>query len=357
MRKVNTADLVPGMVTAENVYNYVNQLILPKGLTLTDKSITRLEFYSILSIRVEDSIVDGLVTKETEKSVFERMREQPSFRVFRQTFDEAVADFTGILDNVANGAEEFNTDKVWNLFEEIWNSKEDNISVFSLLQNMRTSDDPTYAHCMNVALLTNVFCDWLHYSEDDTRIATTAAMLHDIGKTKIDYAIINKPERLTETEFGIVKTHALEGYNIVKDMNLNVHIKNAVLMHHERCDGSGYPLGLQGDRIDRFAKLIGIIDVYEAMTAKRCYRGPMCPFEVVELFEMEGLQKYDTQFILTFLENIVYSFVQHRVRLNNGAEGEIVFVNRSSLARPTIKCGSTYIDLSTERNLFIKEII
>lgn len=357
MRKVNTADLVPGMVTAENVYNYVNQLILPKGLTLTDKSITRLEFYSIFAIRVEDSILDTPIMPDDGRSVFEKMRETPSYRVFSQTMSEALVDFGNNLDKIALGEMPVDAQEINSLFEEIWAAKENNISVFSLLQNLRDSDDPTYAHCMNVALLTKVFCDWVHYSEEETQIATTAAMLHDIGKIKIDKAIIGKPGKLTDDEFAIIKTHTTEGYNLVKNSNLNEHIKNAVLMHHEKCDGSGYPMGLSGDRIDRFAKLISIIDVYEAMTAKRCYRGPMCPFEVIEMFESEGLQKYDTQYILTFLENIVYSFIQHRVRLNNGVEGEIVFVNRSALSRPTIKCGSTYVDLATERNLFIKEII
>ena len=357
MRKVNTADLIPGMVTAENVYNYVNQLILPKGLTLTDKSITRLEFYSIMSIRVEDEVTSAPVKQDDSKSYSERLRETAGFQNFKNTFDQAVGDFGNVLNGIANGSEGVDTDKMWNMFQNIWESKENNISVFSLLQDMRDNDDPTYAHCMNVALLTNAFCEWLHYSEEETKLATTAAMLHDIGKIKISHEIIDKPAKLTDEEYNIIKTHTLEGYNLVKETNLNDHIKNTILMHHERCDGTGYPFGLMGDRIDRFAKLVGIIDVYEAMTAKRVYRGPMCPFEVIELYENEGLQKYDTQYILTFLENIVYSFIQHRVRLNNGLEGEIVFVNRTNLSRPTIKSGSTYVDLAMERNLYIKEII
>lgn len=132
---------------------------------------------------------------------------------------------------------------------------------------------------------------------------------------------------------------------------------NAALMHHERCDGSGYPFGIRNSKIDSYAKMVAIADVYDAMTCARIYRGPLCPFKVIEVFESEGLQKYDTRFIMTFLENIVNTYMLHRVRLSDGRTGDVVFINRSSLARPTIKCGDTFVDLSIEPKLSIEEII
>ena len=83
--------------------------------------------------------------------------------------------------------------------------------------------------------------------------------------------------------------------------------KNAALMHHERCDGSGYPFGLTGNRIDKFAKIVSIADVYDAMTANRCYRDGLCPFEVIAMFEKEGLTQFNPKYILTFL-NKMYCF-------------------------------------------------
>ena len=154
-----------------------------------------------------------------------------------------------------------------------------------------------------------------------------------------------------------MQTHPQEGYKILKNSDLDPHVKNAALMHHERCDGSGYPLHLQGPQIDPFAKIVAIADVYDAMTSARVYRGPLCPFVAISLFESEGLQKYDTNAIMTFLSNIVNTYLLNRVRLNNGLEGDIVFINRNHLSRPTIRIGEKYVDLTQTPDLYIEEII
>ena len=119
----------------------------------------------------------------------------------------------------------------------------------------------------------------------------------------------------------------------------------------------GYPFGLKNAKIDTFAKMVAIVDVYDAMTSSRIYRGPMCPFKFVDIFEQEGLQKYDTRFIMTFLENIVNTYMLNRVKLNDGRVGDVVFINRASLANQTIKCVNEFIDLSAEPNLHIEAII
>ena len=128
-------------------------------------------------------------------------------------------------------------------------------------------------------------------------------------------------------------------------------------MHHERSDGSGYPLGPTSERIDDFAKIVSIADVYDAMTSARVYRGPLCPFKVISIFESEGLQKYDSKYILTFLEYIVNSYVNNRVLLSNGLEGDIVLINKLDLSHPMVHCGSHYIDLSHEHGLYVEAIL
>ena len=93
------------------------------------------------------------------------------------------------------------------------------------------------------------------------------------------------------------------------------------------------------------------------MTSARVYRDPLCPFIAIEMFESEGLQKYDTNAIMTFLQNIVNTYLLNEVRLNDGREGEIIFINRDHLSRPTIRIGSEYLDLSLYPDLHIEEII
>ncbi len=124
--------------------------------------------------------------------------------------------------------------------------------------------------------------------------------LHDVGKFLIPSDILNKKEKLTDNEFALIKQHPVLGYDLLKELNIDYHVKQAALSHHERCDGSGYPLGLKTNEIDDHAMIVSIADVYDAMTSARKYRTPLCPFEVIAEFEKDGLSKYKPQYILTF---------------------------------------------------------
>lgn len=359
MKRVSTSELIPGMVTAEDVYTYNNQLILPKGLVLTDKTITKLEFYSIINVRVEDKLSDGSKPSEkpAEESYSEKIRKSPEFLEFKAKFEAEIPKFKILLDGAANDKRPINLDSLYDFATELLKSDNGYLNVFDMLHNLRQYDDMTYVHSINVALICNVFSRWLRMTEEETRIATLCGMLHDIGKVSIPESIILKPAKLSESEFTIVKKHTLEGYNALRKYPIPECIMNSALMHHERCDGSGYPFGLRNSKIDNFAKMVAIADVYDAMTSARIYRGPMCPFKVVEIFENEGLQKYDTRFIMTFLENIVNTYMLHRVRLNDGRVGDVVYINRASLSRPTIKSGNEFIDLYANQDLYIEAIV
>jgi len=357
MKRVKTSDLLPGMITAEDVLNYNNQLILPKGLILTDKTITKLAFYSILSVRVEEDSAQLGDSSSFEPTYAEKIRKSPAFIQFKDEFEHDVNTFKNVVNDVIEKGAPLNVDKLMNhtlnILDPTWTTP----NVFDMLHCMRQYDDATYIHCMNVALICNVFARWLRLSEDEIRTATISGLLHDIGKTKIPDSIIKKPGKLTEKEYSIVKKHPLEGFRMIEDSALNTSIRNAVLMHHERCDGSGYPFGITGNKIEPYAKIVAIADVYDAMTSARIYRGPLCPFKAIALFESEGLQKYDTKYILTFLENVVNTYLLNTVRLNNGVVGKIVFINKKQLSAPTVQTENEFIDLSKHPELYIEDLI
>ena len=140
-------------------------------------------------------------------------------------------------------------------------------------------------------------------------------------------------------------------------------------MHHEKCDGSGYPYGLKGPEIDKFAKIVTIADIFDAMTSERVYRKAMCPFSVIKSFEDEGIQKYEMKYILTFLENVSNSYLNHRVTLTNGMEGNVIFINQDDFSRPVIRTMDDQIidlqkqhyqnilQLSNQKNVAIETII
>lgn len=351
------ANLKPGMITAEDVYSHSGQLILAKGLPLTDQTISRLDSYSMIAVRIE--LPETASDPEPVKlSYSERVRKSPQFLEFKKNFDATLTEFSNSINEIVQKGTPVNTDVILEDTLALLNNSHGHILIFDMLQNMRQYDDLTYAHCLNVGLICNVFAGWLRMSEDDIRLATLCGVFHDIGKLSIPDSIVKKPDKLTDQEYNLIKTHTIEGYRILRDQDIDEHIKNAALMHHERCDGKGYPFGLPSDKIDEFAKIVAIADVYDAMTAARVYRGALCPFRVIEIYEKEGLQRYDAKYILPFLENVVLTYVNSEVRLTDGRVGRIVFVNKEFLSKPTIQLeDDTFLDLSKETDLSIDTIL
>lgn len=356
MRKLRTSELVPGMILAEDIYTYNNQRILTKGTELTDNLITRLEVYSVLTAKVEDKTVTDTPIDE-ELSYFGHLRKSKNYVEFKMHFDQSVDSLRQKLDSLAQGNVNLNVPDLLDSTLNLIGSAQGSHNILDMLHTMRQYDDSTYAHSINVALVCYMLAKWLDMNEEQINIATMCGLLHDVGKIKMPDSIIKKPAQLTTDEFAIIKTHPLEGYQMLRSQVMNSHIANAALMHHERCDGSGYPHALVGSQIDMYAKIVSIADVYEAMTAPRIYRGPMCPFQVIAIFEYEGLQKYEPSYILTFLENIVNTYLRTNVKLNDGSIGEIVFINKQLLSKPVVKVGDTFHDLAKEPDLYIVSLI
>ncbi len=411
MKHVRIGVLIPGMVTAEDVIGKGSQMILPKGLVLTDKAIKRLEDHEIKSIRIEDPVdyeveeiieeddeeaelpeekptidsslisdsnadsilnaLSGLLGEELpeekpsvqvqeieEPSHFEKIQSSEEFIEFKKGFEENVGILESQLNDIVEKNAPIEVDKMLESTMSLISSQNSTFGVFDMLHNMRQFDDLTYAHSMNVALICNVLAEWLGLSAEEIKLATACGMLHDIGKLKIPDSIIKKPGKLTDEEFKIIKTHPIEGYKILQHNDINEHIKNACLMHHEKCDGSGYPFKLTADKIDGYAKLVAIADVYDAMTSARCYRGALCPFTVIEIFEEEGLHKYDIVFIMTFLENVINTYIDNRVMLSDGRIGTIKWIDKQNLSRPMIQLtDQSFIELSKQRDLKIVKIL
>lgn len=380
MQRIRTSNLVPGMISAEDVYSYNNQLILPKGSELNDKLITRLEFYSILAIQVEDEMAVKPASVEPENAIglnteevidfssvsvtnanstySEKIKATTQFKEFQKSFISNSEALQGNLNAIVRSNAPIDTNHMLTSVTDLISEGSTSISIFDMLHNMRGYDDLTYVHSMSVSLICNIFGKWLNLNNEDIKVLTIAGLLHDIGKLLIPDNILKKPSKLTDNEYNIIKTHTLQGYNILKDKNIDNRIKNAALLHHERFDGSGYPLGYSGDKLDLFTKIVSIADVYDAMTAARVYRGPLCPFKVIAIFEAEGLQKYDSQLILTFLGHITDTYLNNRVRLNDGTQGDVVMINRDALSRPMIKTlDNGFINLKEHPELFIDELL
>ncbi|MDE6875023.1 MAG: HD domain-containing protein [Lachnospiraceae bacterium] len=374
--KILTSQAVPGMIIEEDVYTAANHLIIPAGTTVSNKVITRLKFYSIHQITVSvgdeaaippapapsaqvQTAKPAPVPIPTPKPEMysEKVKNTREFKAFSSSVERSTERFHNQIASIVEKDAPIDEDALVNDINSILLHARNGMHVFDMLHSMRDFDDETYLHSINVAMIANVLGRWLHFTRRDLDTLTLCGLLHDIGKLAMPPEIIKKPEKLTDPEYDTMMTHPLRGYNILRGQKANIHVQMTAMMHHERCDGSGYPLGIKADQIDRFAKIVMIADVYEAMTAARIYRGPLCPFEVIGIFESEGLAKYDTRAVMTFLEHVNQTYLHNNVRLNDHSEGVIVMMNPTSLSRPVIKVGNDFIDLSREHNLYIEAIL
>lgn len=156
--------------------------------------------------------------------------------------------------------------------EGVAEAMEDNLAALVWLTRIKQKDRYTAQHCINVAILCMGLAVGLQWSKDDIRDVGLAGLLHDLGKVRVDSQILNKPGRLTDAEFDEVKKHSRHGFEmLLEDGLVSRHVANAVLCHHEQPDGKGYPEGLVGNAIPRLARVISVVDAYDAITSHRSY--------------------------------------------------------------------------------------
>ncbi len=389
MKQIPITELTPGMVTAQDILSYDNKTIVPKNVVLTENIIARLEGYSIYYAQIEDKVVEDLSTPMTNQSGYlmqtsisrlhsashtksskEKTKESRQFERFSHHFAQCSEHYQNNLTKSLYRNEPFRANELLKETMALLHQDAQEINIFDMLLNMHNKDESVYSHCIDVALISNVLARWLHFSEADQMMATACGLFHDVGKFMLPMGVLRKPGKLTPEEFEIVKTHTTEGFHLLGRYNsIPEPVKNTALMHHEKCDGSGYPYGLTGDEIDKFSKIVTIADIFDAMTSERVYRSAMCPFTVIKYFEDDGIQKYDMKYILTFLENVSNSYLNHRVTLSNGMEGNVIFINHDNYSKPVIRMENNEIidlqasyyqsmlQLTNNKNISIEAII
>lgn len=382
MAKLAVKKLKPGMVVEKAIVTKRGQTIAKIGTELDSKLIARLSFYKIEEVVVEDGfndepakpleIEDVLPPKKEEPkeepkkepsqvresmSYTSRLQSNQEFQDFQLSYSENMAALEETFDTIIFGDGNISEETLIKNAESLFASKT-SIQMFDLLHCMKSIDDSVYAHSINVALISRAIGKWLKLSREQLNELTIAGLLHDIGKAEIPSEILNKTGKLTDEEFELIKSHALRGSKLLKKAGFNSDIQFAALQHHERSDGSGYPRGLEADEISDFASIIAIADVYDAMTSARSYRTPKCAFQVIAAFEEDGLKKYNTKYILTFLERIANAYQNSMVILSDGRSGKIVYINKNRLSRPIVQVDNDeMVDLSRETDISITSIL
>ena len=360
MREINIEGLKVGEVLGSTIYcNYSYKILLPRGTIITEEHIKQIKrFDGELSCMVlEPSDTDGI-----RLDVLSQFDEQVQ-KAYLDTFITSKSIFNNIsCGNPINFKLANETVDV--IIKEIVSSS----NLLLQLSAIKIIDDYTLSHMVNVAVYAGSMAKYLNFSTEDIRDITLAGLLHDAGKAKLPIDILVKPDKLTENEYEIIKKHSEYGYlELKKVVELSERVRQVALQHHERGDGSGYPNGLKQKEISLFARIIAIVDVYDALTSDRCYRKRVLPHESVEVIMGDcAFGKLDVELVKIFLRNIALYPLGSEVVLNNGKNARVVHINPHFPLRPVLdilECGaegkvlvSGTIDLLNEPTVFITKV-
>jgi HD-GYP domain-containing protein (c-di-GMP phosphodiesterase class II) len=231
-------------------------------------------------------------------------------------------------------------------------------NALTFMPRIADKQDYLYHKSVLTALTSHLLAQWCAFPKKDWLPLALAGLFHDIGMLRIDPAILYKPSALTAAEKEEVQNHTKHGYNLLKNVAaLNEGVKLTALQHHEKMDGSGYPLGLKGDKIHPYARLVAVADVFHSITLERSYSRPISPYLALEQLQNESFGKLDPVYVRTLIEKLTSFHNGMVVRLSDNRLGEIVFTDRNNPTRPLVSVGGQIINLVTERGIHIESVI
>ncbi len=341
-------------IIAENVYSPQGALLVPKGSPINDYIKKKLSSFSIDMVKCYDCTgVEG------EEEVEEAEEFDPKDeKLLSEGYSKSINEFKEIVEEFKKGGN-INERKLNSIGETIIESlKFSARMIVQRLYTLKAADPYTYIHSVNVSIYAMLCAIWMGLEQEEVVKVVKAGILHDIGKASIPSYILNKPEILTEEELQEIKKHTIYGYNSLRNVqSIDYQIKQAVLMHHERMDGSGYPLGVMGNRLNIYTRIISVADVYDAMTTNRSYKKKMSPFEAINELLSLSISALDVNIVNVFTRKLSSSFVGSPVRLNNGKKGKIVYVPSFNIIAPIVQVDDNYIDFSKSGSTKILELM
>ncbi|NMM63273.1 HD-GYP domain-containing protein [Clostridium sp. P21] len=275
----------------------------------------------------------------------------------KKNYKENVIEISEVVNDLSKG-KKVEVAKMNKISNSIYKAINDEYYIVKCLSELKNSEGYVYSHCVNVSFYGMLLAKWLCLTKRDISQIVEAGLLHDIGQVKVPIEILNKKGKVDIEEFGEIKKHPVYGYNMVKGTNIVSDIvKEVILMHHERMNSTGYPLGKNGDELSIYCKIIAVVDAYDAITSDRVYRKRETPFKAFEILKNNSLEYFDIHVMNTFLENIAACYVGSKVLLNTGEEGEILYVPPHNITKPVVSIGKRYIDLSKEKSIEIKAML
>ncbi|WP_242652629.1 HD-GYP domain-containing protein [Desulfofarcimen acetoxidans] len=302
--------LQPGQKVGKPVINGSGQVLLNRGVILTRNYIDKLYRLGIVSLYIDDGLlpdieVNDIISDKTRIDTIKHVKD------IMTTHNEG--------QSKRCGASILASKKTLSLVYDIIDQLLDNNNLIVNLIDIRTMDDYTYAHSVNVCVLSVLTGISMGMVRSQLVQLAIGALFHDIGKMLVPLSILNKPAKLTPQEFEEIKLHPGNGFNILSnDTNISRNSALIAQQHHERYNGEGYPGGLEGEAIHLFSQIVGMVDMYDALTADRIYRKGVPPQEVYEMILGSGDCLFKQEIINQFLKNIAAYPAGTVVKLSTG---------------------------------------
>ncbi|SET05653.1 HD-GYP domain-containing protein [Anaerobranca gottschalkii] len=353
MRRVAVNLLKEGDILANPVKSPSGSILLAKGTRITQNIKNKLPQLGIAFVYIEDSTLPYL-------SIHEIISEDNLSEAIKTIKKRSLISI--IIDGVQRHTREnLDLDRLNSIVNNIIDELMDHKLILSSFAELKLLDNYTYQHSINVCIYSLIIGHSLKFTRTQLFQLGLGALLHDIGKTKIPISIINKPGILSVDEYEKVIAHTILGFELIKKAGkiplLSAHV---ALQHHERLMGSGYPRKLKGDAIHPFGYIVGIADMFDALTAEKPYRPRFSIKDTIEILESSGGNLFPQEYIEKFLQTVILYPLGYKVKLNNGEVGVVIGQGKNPLT-PIIKVikGEFYqiLDLEEYPQLFIEEVV
>ena len=352
MKVIFTRDLRPGMELEQDIMAPGGVVrLLAQGACLKAEQIERLKNWGLAA-----------VPSVHKKKI--REKEKPLRLGLYMTKEEFQQGYTETLDTIVQAFsqkttwEEAALAKMQELIDQKIILLVETAGSLDFLHGMRSHDQGTFRHSLNVAILCGILGRWCHYRGQLLKDFILTGLLHDIGKIYVPLKILNKPGRLEAKEFAVIQKHPGKAYELLKKSKIPENVKQGILQHHECIDGSGYPYGKKGQEICREARIVSVADVFEAVTSKRPYHSPMPRPAALDLLKDYMFTKLAPEFCWPFIQQMQQSLIGSQVILSNGQAASIVaFAKNSAKMASACICmvDGRLLDLSAEKLYIVKE--
>lgn len=347
MKVVARMELTSGQVLGQDVI--ANGEVVYKADTVLDEfMIQRLKRYSVMTVTVKEP-VDFATTR------YEKLRYDEQFKNFEKAYNKELFFFKKKMSQFIHNGEKLEETELLTIYYNLAAYLPTPTKLLDYLYTMLPNEDElTYNQLLSSALFAGMLADWLGMNEESRKTLILCGFYYDVGKISLPYQILWKPDKLTQEEFEQIKTHPVTGYEMIKNLNIRQEVKNCVLMHHEKLDGSGYPYHLDKSSIDKYTRYITIVDTYIAMASPRSYRKALHPLQIVEVFERD-MHKYDAELLLPIMKRIADAQIGNTITLSDDTQWEIFVLHPSRLSRPLLRNKQNEIlDLVEHPELTIK---